>query len=410
MMKPALLSYAEALERIREYVSPLTPQRLDWRDSLGTTLAEDLYAREAIPGFDNSAMDGYAVRSEDVAAATPDFPVPLAMVGEIFAARENGAMEILSGCAAKITTGAPVPAGADTVVMVEKTKSEGERVLVLHPVKAGENIRRTGDEIRAGDLLLSEGAWIGGVERSMAAQQGILNFLVRKPPRVALLTTGDELVEPEELPSRGQVRNVNVYTLEAALKKMGCPVIHLGIGRDDPLRIRSLVENGLNQAEVLLTTGGVSAGEKDYLPSVLNEMGMKTIFHKVDIKPGKPLLFGLLDGCCVFGLPGNVASSLVTYHLFVKPALRRLAGRKEWRNPSWYVRWGEPMKNTSDRTHFIRCRLTHLPTGLPIAFPTGKQGSGMLSSLAGADGFAVVPSDIDAVEEFTVLEFIPIEE
>ncbi len=405
----SLLSYHEALKYIEEQIQPLPVERVHWKDTLGTTLAEDVSARDGVPFFDNSAMDGFAVRSKDVKHAQAESPVALQIQEEIFASERTPYNEVKSGCAAKIMTGAPIPAGADSVVMVEWTKQQENQVLVYAPVKAGENIREKYEEIKPGSKILEQGRRIGSIERGLLAFQGISEVNVRKNPRVAVIVTGDELVEPDEAISGGQIRNVNTYTLTAELESYGCSTIDLGIGRDDPVQLRSLIEQGLNQAEVLLTSGGVSMGEKDYLPAVLQDMGMETIFHKVSVKPGKPLLFGKLDGCFIMGLPGNVVSGVVSFHLFVKPLLRLLVGRKEWRNPRWYVRWGAEKEKTIDRIHFVRCRLSHTPTGMPIAFPTGDQGSGMLSSLAGADGLVVIPNDIDYVDQFSVLEFIPLQ-
>ncbi len=406
-MKEPLVSYRQALEYIHQHIKPLPAERVNWKSSLKTTLAEDIYAREDFPPFNNSAMDGYAVRSEDTIQATPESPVSLGVVADIFAGSDASQYRIESGSAAKIMTGAPVPEGANAVIMVEKTTQKVDNVSLFSPVNPGENIRKKGEELKVESLLIPSGTLIGSIERGLLGFQGISEVTVRKNPRVTLLVTGDELVDPDEKISGAQIRNVNTSTLAAELEKFGCSVINLGIGRDDRTQLRTLIETGLNQAEVLITSGGVSAGEKDYLPGLLNEMGMNTIFHKIKVKPGKPLLFGLLDECCVFGLPGNVVSSLVSFHLFVKPALRLLVGRKEWKNPVWYVHWGKENEKPIDRTHFVRCRLSHTPTGLPIAFPTGEQGSGMLTSMMDADGFAVIPSDIEQLNEFDILEFIP---
>ncbi|RJP30283.1 MAG: molybdopterin molybdenumtransferase MoeA [Candidatus Omnitrophota bacterium] len=407
-MNPPLLTYGDALQCIFDHIRPLPAERVGWLEALGATLAEDVFAREGAPLFDNSGMDGFAVRSEDVQHARPDSPVRLQILEDIHAGATMPRRELMKGCAAKIMTGAPLPPGADAVVIVERTRQENDQILIFNPVPSGEHVRKKNEEIQPGAKILQEGTLIGSVERGLLALQGLSDVLVRKHPRVAVLATGDELVQPDEAIQGGQIRNVNTYTLAAELQSYGCPFVDLGIGRDNRIQLRTLIESGLRQAPVLLTSGGVSAGEKDYLPAVLQDLGMKTIFHKVSVKPGKPLLFGKLDECVIFGLPGNVVSGVVSFHVFVKPALRLLAGRKDWHNPVWYVRWGGEPEKSIDRTHFIRCRLRHTPTGLPIAFPTGRQGSGMLSSLAGADGFAVVPSDIDCVEEFTVLEFIPV--
>ncbi len=407
-MAERLISYGEALELIHRRVTPVAPKRIALPDLPGTTLAEDVIAHEDSPPFDNSAMDGYAVLAADVTQASSGTPAVLRVVEEIFAGPLLPLKELQPGWAAKIMTGAPIPRGADAVVMVESSKEENGQVSIFSSAGPGQNIRARGSELKKGDSLLRAGSKIGSAEIGLLALQGILEASARENPRVALMTSGDELIDPEELPRGGQVRNANTYTLSAELKTWGCPVIDLGIAPDEPSAIRSRLERGLQEAPVLITTGGVSAGEKDYLPRILHEMGAEIVFHKAGIKPGKPVLFALWKDRSLFALPGNVVSVLTTFHLFVKPALRRLVGRDPWNNPVWYVRLASSMSNAGGRTQFVRCRLSHSPAGLPIAIPTGQQGSGMLSSMRGADGFAVIPADVSAVDEFEVLEFIPL--
>jgi molybdopterin molybdotransferase len=375
-MNNLLVTYHEALDMIEARTGALPPRTLNWREAQGMTLAEDVHAREPYPPFTNSAMDGYAVRAEDTFAASPDLPVALLVQEEIFAGKAVPRKALHPGYATQIMTGAPVPEGADAVVMVERTRRKDDRVLIFQSARAGENIREKGEELTQGELILFAGEPLGSVELGILAQQGILQVKAIPRPTVAILSTGDEIVEPEEATTGGQIRNTNQYTLGAELKRFGCTTVPLGIAGDDRNQLRKKIEEGLNAADVLLTSGGVSAGEKDYLPSLLTEMGMKTIFHKVSIKPGKPLLFGKIQNKIIFGLPGNVVSVLASFHLFVKPALRRMAGMERWKNPTWYVRYGEPFTNKSGRTNFIRCTLKHSPNGLPIAFPTGRQGSG----------------------------------
>lgn len=407
-MAERLINYREALEYIRQRVVPAAPQRIALRNLPGMTLAEDIIARADSPPFDNSAMDGYAVRTADVHHASPETPAVLRVVEEIFAGPSLPQSELQPGWAAKIMTGAPIPRGADAVVMVEETKLKNRQVSIFSSARPGQNIRTRGSEMKKGDSLLPAGSKMGSAEIGLLALQGIREAPARENPLVALMTTGDELVDPEETPQGGQVRNANTYTLSAELQAWGCPVINLGIAKDEPAAIRTRLEKGLQEAEVMVTSGGVSAGEKDYLPRILEEMGAEIVFHKVSIKPGKPVLFAVWKDRYLFALPGNVVSVLTTFHLFVKPALRRRVGREPWKNPAWYVRLATPMSNPGGRTQFVRCRLSHSPSGLPIAIPTGQQGSGMLSSMRGAEGFAVIPADVSAVDEFGVLEFIPL--
>lgn len=408
MANQPLLPYSHALELIAHAVQPLEVVRISWREVLGLTLAEDVRAQEPYPPFDNSAVDGYAVHAEDIQAASLDLPIALPVLEAVYAGKDVPQHDLPRGHTTQVMTGAPVPQGADAVVMVEDTQRQDDRVLIHRAVPSGANIRRKAEEMKAGEMLLNHSQPIGSAEWGLLAQQGILEVAVRRNPTVAVIATGDELVDPEESPTGGQLRNTNGYTLYAELKRHGCPVIDLGIGRDDRQQLRALIQRGTAEADVLLTSGGVSAGEKDYLPGLLAEMGMERIFHKVAVKPGKPLLFGKIGRCLVFGLPGNVVSVLSSFHLFVKPALRLLAGRTEWKNPVWYARMGQAMRNPGGRTNFVRCRLSHSPTGLPIAFPTGQQGSGMLTSMRGADGFAVIPADLEEIGEFDEVEFMPL--
>ncbi|MEW6237518.1 MAG: gephyrin-like molybdotransferase Glp [Candidatus Omnitrophota bacterium] len=407
-MNESLLSYREALRLIEDHLTPLPIRRINWRCSIGAALAEDVAAIENLPPFTNTSMDGYAVRSEDVQGASENRPVRLHVAEAIFAGDSPSRQTLQPGWAAKIMTGAPLPQGADAVIMVEYTKTHNDSVDIFSSAQPGENLRPEGEEIRRGDVLLPLGIAVGPVERGLLAQQGIREVSVRQPPRAALLATGDELVEPESEIVPGQIRNVNAYTLAAELERLRCPVADLGIGRDDPGALRDLIRRGVEEADLLIASGGVSAGERDFLPGLLRDMGMRTIFHKASVKPGKPILFGLLDERPIFGLPGNVVSVIASFHLFVKPSIKLMMGRKDWRNTTMFARMGQLVHNPGSRTHFMRCRLSHMPSGAPIAYPTGKQESGMLTSLLGADGFAVIPGDVDTVEEFTEVEFIPL--
>jgi len=409
MNQTKLTSYNDALKLIGESVQPSQPVQVSWQNSLWQTLAVDVHALEAVPKFNNSAVDGFAVRSEDLDAANSELPVALQLREEIFAGKPVPQEHVDSGFTTKIMTGAPVPGGADAVVMVEQTRQEGDRVLFTGSISKGQNIRKAGEEIKQGQIILFSGDPIHSAERGLLAQQGIDSVTVRQNPTVAILATGDELVEPGEPCEGGQIRNANTYTLMGELEHLHNPVLNLGIGRDHPDELKNLLKQGIEQADILITSGGVSAGEKDYLPELLAELGMKKVFHKVAVKPGKPLLFGMAGDCAIFGLPGNMVSSMVSFHLFVKPAIRLRCGRDLWRNKCQYARMGQPMKNPGGRANFVRCRLSHTPTGLPIALPTGQQGSGMLTSMRNADGFALLPSDKSDIAEFDVVEFIPLD-
>lgn len=403
------LPYRDALSLIESVVKPLPVWDVSWRNLAGCTLAEDIHATEDVPLYDNAAMDGFAVQAQDTECATDHSPVSLQIIENIYADPFFPQFEISSGQCSKIMTGAPVPKGADAVIMVEKTKSNGQSADIFFAVHKGDNIRKKAEEIRKGRVMLPKGMRIGSAEFGLIASQGISSVRARNNPTVAVMPTGNELVEPDEKTEAAQIRNVNGYTLGCELASMGCKIIQLGIGKDDPDGLKQQITGGLKKADVLLTSGGVSMGDKDFLPAVIEELGMNIHFHKVAIKPGKPLLFAEWNGKYVFGLPGNIVSTLASFHLFVKPALRLLSGREDWKNPVHYARAGVALKNPGNRMNFIRCFLSHTPTGLPLALPTGKQGSGMLSSMVGAEGFLVIPADVDTVGEHQVAEFIPIQ-
>lgn len=407
-MQKIPLSYRDALSTIHSVIKPLPACSKNWRETFGYTLSEDIHAVEDVPLYDNSAMDGFAVQAHNTVNASEDSPVTLTVIENIYADRFFPQYEIKNKQAAKIMTGAPIPKGADAVIMVEKTKQNGQSVSVFSQANTGDNIRKQAEEIQKGQIILQKGTRIGSAEFGLIASQGITTVPVHNIPTVAIMPTGNELVEPDQKNHAAQIRNVNGYTLEHELVQLGCKTLRLGIGKDNPKELKQQIQQGLEQAGVLLTSGGVSMGEKDFLPAVFEELGMNIHFHKVAIKPGKPLLFAEWNGKYVFGLPGNVVSTMASFHLFIKPALRLLSGRDDWQNPVEYVRAGQTFNNPGNRINFIRCRKSHPPNELPIAFPTGKQGSGMLSSMIGADGFIAIPANVDHVKENQILEFIPI--
>ncbi len=405
-MSHNLLSYREALQIIEETIELAPPSQLSWRDSFFSALAEDVFAQEDMPSFSNSAMDGYAVHAQEVASATPENPAILKIIDKTYAGDPQHHSSLPEKSTVKIMTGAALPEGADAVVKVEDTAFHGDNVQIFHSVRAGENIRCQGEEHKQGDKLLSLGQKINHLEQGVLANQGITYVNVRKPPVVALMVTGDEIVEPEEKQQSYQIRNVNTYTLRAEAQRMGCQVINLGIVKDNPTVLQKKIETGLTQADFLITSGGVSAGERDYLPQAFQDCGIQKLFHKIAVKPGKPLFFGQKSNRYIFGLPGNVVSGLTCFHLMIKPAIRRWMGRNPWRNQVEFARIGKLLHNPGERTHFVRCRLSHSPNGMPIAFPLDRQGSGMLTSMVGADGFAILPADVYTFKEFSVVEYL----
>jgi molybdopterin molybdotransferase len=324
----------EAWRRIAERVTPLRVETVGRRAGLGRTLAEDLKATVDVPATDVSAMDGYAVAG----AVRPGDALPVA--GTVAAGDPPGAM-LAPGTALRIMTGAPVPAGADRILPVENTDGGRERVTLQTTAEVGNHVRRRGEILQQGDRLLPVGSRLTPGALALLATYGYAEVAVHRAPRVAVLTTGDEVVPPEAVPAAGQLRDSNTDFLLAAGTSLGFAFAPLGIAPDRPEALRDLVRRGL-EADVLLLCGGVSMGEFDYVEGVLAELGCEVVFDGVNIQPGKPLVFATHPGGLVFGLPGNPASVMVGFWLFVRPTLRRLMGFDD----SW---WGAATKGTLTR-------------------------------------------------------------
>ncbi|TNF36065.1 MAG: molybdopterin molybdenumtransferase MoeA [Deltaproteobacteria bacterium] len=342
----ALVPYEEALARIvaaaeelRDSRTPATRQVGLW-DASGYVLAEDVVADRDQPPFARSAMDGYAVRSVDVMG--PE--VRLRVVGEV-AAGQTASAPLGPGEAIAIMTGAPVPEGADAVQMVEKTRRDGEHVIVAGPLKSGHNIAPQGEDARAGAVVVERGRVIESLTAGVLGSVGAGHVTVYQRPRATVMTTGDELVGLEEVPGPGQIRDSNRRTLMALLEREWCRVVDGGIVADDLAETRRAIREGL-EGDVLVLSGGVSAGVYDLVRQALEDEGVEILFHKVRIKPGKPLLFGRHPGGLVFGLPGNPVSTFVTGLMLMAPALRILGHRPEHR--TWYVR--VPLEGTLPAT------------------------------------------------------------
>jgi molybdopterin molybdotransferase len=323
----AMLSVAQAQALVMEQARPLPAVQTALNpECLGLTLAEDVASDVDMPPYDKALMDGFAVRRDDVA----DGSAILEVVGEV-AAGATARMQVGSGQAVRIMTGAPIPSGADAVVMVERSLSEGERQVHIdeNGIRPGQNILRRGTEMRQGDVVLRAGKVLRPQELGLLAIVGKTVIAAHPRPKVTVLSTGDELVEAPARPSASQIRNSNGPMLTAQVRRAGALACYLGIGRDTRESLVPLVQSGLD-ASVLVLSGGVSAGNRDLVPTVLQEVGVTGRFHKVQLKPGKPLFFGTRGGTLVFGLPGNPVSALVCFELFVRPALRVLLGD---RNP-----------------------------------------------------------------------------
>jgi len=387
-----VISVDEALATVLGAVRPLGIERVALLNALGRVLAQDVSSPRDIPGFDNSAMDGYAVRSGDVAGATADKPVRL-VVTETVPAGKLPSREVRTGQAARTMTGAPIALGADAIVPVEQTRESGDEVEILAAAQARAFIRPRGEDVKAGEVVMSRGKLLGGADLGMLASVNRAMVGVYRRPRVAIVATGDELVDVDEMPSGAQVVNSSAYALYGAVSEAGGEASILRVARDTPADVRERLGEALG-FDVIFTTGGVSVGQFDHVKTVLDELGMKTLFHGVAQKPGRPLKFGTLRDRPVFGLPGNPVSTLVCFYLYARPALLKMSGRQEFGLPRVSARCGSDIKISKGLTEFVRVKLERRDNEY-FAILTGGQGSGILSSVARADGLLIGPAEVN---------------
>jgi molybdopterin molybdotransferase len=383
-----MITIEEALGIILDHVEVLAPRRMELGECLGRVLGEDVRAREDIPPFTNSAMDGFAVRADDTRLASPDAPRRLKILEDLPAGAVTGTV-VGEGEAIRIMTGAPLPEGADAVVMVEDTRETADGVKILKPVRAGENVRPAGESVRKGESVLPAGTLLRPQEIGMLAALGYPRPLVIPPPRAAIVTTGDELLEISEELQPGKIRDCNRYSLAAAVARYGgvpAPLAPAG-DREGELKVR------LREAlacDLVLTSGGVSAGKYDLVREALRELGGELLIRKVRMKPGKPLTFTRVGKTPVFSLPGNPVSVLVSFLQFVRPALLKMQGKKNLNLPEVEATLAEVCLEETERTHLVRVRVERKGGGYSVR-PTGPQGSGILKSLVLADGLMVIP-------------------
>ena len=398
-----LIPVADARARILARVPVLAAETADLSAIRGQVLAEDIHAGEDLPPFANSAMDGFAVRAADVAGASAARPVVLRVAAHLPA----GAVAdhaIAPGEAARIMTGAMLPPGADAVVMIEETDGGHVEVAIRRAARAGENVRPQGESLRAGELALERGTVLGPPHLGLLAMLGHARARVIRRPRVALFSTGDELVPPDLPPGPGKIRDSNRYGLSAQVSEFGAIPVDLGLAGDDPAEIRALIARGLEAADCLVTSGGVSVGDLDLTRRVLAEFGpIETL--RVAMKPGMPQASGLAGGKPVFGLPGNPVSSMIVCDQFVRPALRKMAGLSELFRPRAWAVAAEPLRKPAGKTHFLRA-IVENRDGRLTARLTGPQGSGILRSLVLANALVILEAEVTAV---AAGEMVPVE-
>ena len=388
-----LLSYKTAAGLLLENIPPQRTEVVPLGETLCRVIGCDIEADQDIPAFDRSVMDGYAVRSCDTAKC----PSSLQIVGEIPAGKlKNPAIRPKEAVA--IMTGAPLPPGADAVVMIEKTERLSSSNVLLHAsVRTGENVALKGSEVKSGDIVLKRGQPIGPAQIGVLATFGKTAVEVMAAPRVGILPTGSEVVEIAQSPAAGQIRNSNAPMLAAQSRRLGLVSKEFPVVRDEVAATRLAIQAGLQQVDVLILTGGVSMGRHDYVPQVLKEEGVEIIFHKVAIKPGKPVLFGRLDKQLIFGLPGNPVSSFVTFELFVRPTIRRWMGLENPFLPEVRACIEVPFKNRSGRT-FYAPGLAASTGGGAVVSPVTTKGSADLVAFSRANCLVVLPARCGEIE------------
>jgi molybdopterin molybdotransferase len=392
------ITLAEARRLVLDDAAPLPAERMPAEGALGRVLAEPVASPRTLPPADVSAMDGYALRAEDVAGASGEGPVALPVAFEVRAG--GGAPRRLGpGEAARIFTGAPVPDGADTVVRQEDTEAAEGRVAVRVAPPRGEHVRPAGEDVREGDVVLPPGTRLGPPQLGMLASLGRTRVAVHRRPRVAILSGGDELVEPDARDlSGGRIVSSNGIALAAQCREAGAEAVDLGIARDTPQDLERAVRAGLF-ADLLVSSAGVSVGDHDHVRPVLEKLGCHLVFWGVRIKPGYPVVFGRFEGAGprVFGLPGNPVSAMVTFEQLVRPLLLRLAGHAHLHRPILEARLGETLTKAAGRMHLVRVVLEREAEGF-VARPTGTQSSGVLRSMTLAHGLLVFPAEAERLD------------
>ncbi|MEU9016976.1 gephyrin-like molybdotransferase Glp [Actinomadura sp. NPDC048394] len=384
----------EHLTEILGSVAALPPLDLALLEAQGTVLAEPVTAPVPLPPFDNSAMDGYAVVAADIAGATEAEPVALPVVGDIVAG-DPGVSAIRTGLTARIMTGAPLPAGADAVIPVEWTDGGAATVRISRPAPAGNYIRRSGEDVLAGQTVVEAGTRLGATQIGMAAAVGRSHVVVRPKPRVVVVSTGDELQEPGTQLAPGQIWESNSYMLTAAVVEAGGMGFRQATVHDEPAKVMEMLEDQLVRADAIITSGGVSMGTRDVVKEVLSGTGTVR-FHKVRMRPGKPQGFGLLEGTPVFTLPGNPVSAYVSFQVFVRPALRAMQGLPPEPMPTVSAVLAEDVRSPAGLRHFLRGRLSS-NRGHYTVSPAETQGSHQLGSLAMANALIALPEDTEAL-------------
>ncbi len=401
---PGLTPLEEAQRIVLEAATPLGMEKVSILETLGRVLGEDIVATRDNPPWDNSAMDGFAVRFDDIKQEHAiSKPVELTIIEDVPAGKMP-TKTVGPGQAIRIMTGAPVPNGADTVLKVEDTESTPSTVRVFKPEPRGANIRPQGEDVKKGERIIAKGTAIRPGEAGMLAILAKSFVLVYQQPRVAILSTGDELADLDERFSEEKIINSNSYGIAAAVREAGGIPFLLGIAKDNPTALKEKISHGLN-ADILVLSGGVSMGDYDFTKAVFKELGAEMNFWKLAIRPGQPLAFGKIQGKLAFGLPGNPVSSMVTFEQLVRPAMLKMGGHRSYGRPVVQAVFQEQFSKRTDRRHFLRGILT-CEEGVFKVRTTGDQGSGILTSMVKANCLIDVATEVERVN---VGDMVPVQ-
>jgi molybdopterin molybdotransferase len=407
-MTDALTPVDVQVERVLSAVHPLASLELTLADAHGCILAEDVTATFPLPPFDNAAVDGYAARSEDIRGASMASPTILPVVGDV-AAGSTTPYTVQPGLSVRIMAGAPIPPGADVVVPLDETDGGIAQVAFRRAVPAGQNVRRAGEDAAAGTLVLSAGAHLGATQLGLLAAVGRIRVLVRPRPRVVVLSTGGELVEPGQPLQHGQVPDANSALLTAAVQEAGAIAFRVGIVPDEPAVLADALEDQLIRADVVLTSGGVSAGTQDVVKEVLGRIG-KVSFDRIAMSPGMTHGFGVIgpDRVPFFGLPGNPVSAYVAFEVFVRPALRRMTGVDPIGRPVVRAKLGDAVTSPPGVRSYVRGMLA-VEQGAYVVRPVGGSGAHLIAALAQANSFIVVPEQVTALDAGSAVSVMMLE-
>jgi len=390
-----MITVAEALRQILPNINPLGLEKINLLNALGRVMGEDVKAGRNIPPKDNSAMDGYALRFEDTAGASPEHPVILEVIEDIPA----GAVprkSIAAGQASRIMTGAPIPEGADAVLRMEDTEKDGRLVRIKAKARCKQDIRMAGEDVREGAVVIRRGSIVRPAEIGMLASLGRSFISVYQRPLVAVLATGNELVDIDENSSPWTIINSNSYSIAAQVMDLGALTMQMGIAKDEREDLAAKFQTAL-RADVVISSGGVSVGDYDLVKDIMKELGSKMQFWQVAMRPGRPLVYGTIGNILLFGLPGNPVSSMISFEQFIRPALLKMMGHKKIFRKAVKAILKENIEKRKGLTHFIRA-IVSFTDGRYTASTTGEQGSGILKSMVMANGLIVASEDAESIK------------